>query len=653
MAGGGQPKYSGQSDYGLYIGQRNLYSSMPENPYKNAGNSVTEKEETAEDPYVLEAEGGETILRPDGTHMNITGKRHSEGGERLTEDQAPEGSFIYSDTAKMKLGGKVLENFGKGGSGKKKYTPAELAKQYNVNKYRAILQDTYSDKLQKDTASRMIENYERKLAELALVQEGKKGFPQGIPDVAKKLLANLQNGTDNVEANAEQAFKQNPTMAFGGGLEKYQNKGERRTKEEWEKETAGPGWTRSGRTATYTGKEKIFTDPTKIIPGTKGSPAVIQPGTFGQKRKPVITPAYLAASPEKRKQMSQAAQAAWAKTHQGTPAKVITPAVAAVEEKIECAEGYNWDPVLKKCVAEKDVTKSLFYEEESPVPGTYTYNGNDKIPYGWSDVDKRNLAATMFGAPKKYLPWSPQIEVETYRPTFDDWRAKAATRQAATNNMMNTMGAYGPSQGLAANTAFMQGQQADQLIGDIAQTHSTNVGIANNAEAMNVQLRNAGREFKMKRAKELYDDGVIAKQQYDNAMRDYVQAGTQAWNQGDINAANTYNMNITESPYYYIDPRTGIRQFRNEAAKKAFFNDMKNAEKGDSEESSWNTYMKRRGTVGHDEAIDYLNWLKGQTAASRTAGGKKTTVGNDPNKTKVTTPISKYGGGFLYNNPLF
>ena len=83
---------------------------------------------------------------------------------------------------------------------------------------------------------------------------------------------------------------------------------------------------------------------------------------------------------------------------------------------------------------------------------------------------------------------------------------------------------------------------------------------------------------------------------------------------------------------------------------------MKNAEKGDNEESSWNTYMKRRGTVGHDDAIDYLNWLKGQTAAARAANGKRTLVGNDPNKTRVTTPIgpsqSKFGG-VTYKHPFF
>jgi hypothetical protein len=209
MATGGEPKYSGQSDYGLYIGQRNLYKTMAKNPYENASKSVSEKEETEEDPYVLEAEGGETILNPDGTHMNISGDRHSEGGVKLTKSQAPEGSFIYSDTNKMKIKNpKILQHFGKSAK-KTGITPAELAKQYDVNRYMSILQDPNADKLSKDTAMKMVENYQRKLAELALVQEGIKGFPNGIPEVAKSVVNN----------NQQPQMEYGGYYAYGGGPE--------------------------------------------------------------------------------------------------------------------------------------------------------------------------------------------------------------------------------------------------------------------------------------------------------------------------------------------------------------------------------------------------------------------------------------------------
>ena len=72
--------------------------------------------------------------------------------------------------------------------GKKSYTPAELAKPYDINKYRTILEDPDSDEMTRKTAELMIKKFVIKLGALALAQEGKKGFPQGIPEVAKPYM---------------------------------------------------------------------------------------------------------------------------------------------------------------------------------------------------------------------------------------------------------------------------------------------------------------------------------------------------------------------------------------------------------------------------------------------------------------------------------
>jgi hypothetical protein len=230
MAKGGHPQYSGQSDYGLYIGQRNLYSSMPENPFKSPSNTVTEEESTEENPHVLEAEGGgknkvgETILRPDGQHNFIVGKRHSTGGVKLNKEQAPPGSFIYSDTGKMTIRNpKILKHFGQSEKNKGK-TPAELAKQYDVNKFLAILKDPYADALQKQTAMRMVENYQIKLAELALVQEGIKGYPQGVPEVAKGIVTPEQ-AAQIEQKKQQQGGSQGMPMQRFGGVRRFDNGG--------------------------------------------------------------------------------------------------------------------------------------------------------------------------------------------------------------------------------------------------------------------------------------------------------------------------------------------------------------------------------------------------------------------------------------------
>tara|TARA_R110001606_G_scaffold35124_2_gene102566 strand:- start:7681 stop:10359 length:2679 start_codon:yes stop_codon:yes gene_type:complete len=138
----------------------------------------------------LEAEGGETAFGPISgdtipDHFNIKGPRHHKGGVPLN---LPDDTFIFSDTAKMKIKDpKILKMFGKTPK-KGGYTPAELAKPYDINKYKAILMDPNSDDKARNTAELMIKNFIMKLGALALAQESKKGFPQGIPEMAKPYM---------------------------------------------------------------------------------------------------------------------------------------------------------------------------------------------------------------------------------------------------------------------------------------------------------------------------------------------------------------------------------------------------------------------------------------------------------------------------------
>ncbi len=183
----------------------------------------------------LEAEGGETAFGPISgdtipDHMVIKGPRHSSGGVPLN---LPDDTFIFSDTRKMKITDpSVLAMFGK----KKKkggYTPADLAKPYDIQKYKAILMDPESDDKAVSTAQMMIQNYVLKLGALALAQEAKKGFPQGIPEMARPymeangiadedLLPEQPEQEQPQQPMAEQPMEQmpemqmQPPMAFGG-----------------------------------------------------------------------------------------------------------------------------------------------------------------------------------------------------------------------------------------------------------------------------------------------------------------------------------------------------------------------------------------------------------------------------------------------------
>jgi hypothetical protein len=177
--------YGGQAKWSLDLGSRNIDSDMADNDYDSVSNTLRE---VPREEANIEAEGGETVygdVDGDGglEHMKINGKRHTQGGVPLN---VPEGSFVFSDTKKMKIKSKtVLEMFGLNPKSDG-YTPAEIAKRYDINKYKAILEDPTADDVSKSTAELMVKNYKKKLAYLSLIQESMKNFPQGIPDVARE-----------------------------------------------------------------------------------------------------------------------------------------------------------------------------------------------------------------------------------------------------------------------------------------------------------------------------------------------------------------------------------------------------------------------------------------------------------------------------------
>lgn len=170
-----QPTAMGGADIDQYIGEK-------ESEVKSTLQPVPREEAN------VEVEKGEIVagdLNGDGMLETYVagGKRHTQGGTPLN---LPDDTFIFSDTKSMMIKDpNILKKFGKSSGS---YTPADLAKQYDINKYRKILQDPNSDAIDRKTAELMIRNYSIKLGALALAQESKKGFPQGIPLIAQSFL---------------------------------------------------------------------------------------------------------------------------------------------------------------------------------------------------------------------------------------------------------------------------------------------------------------------------------------------------------------------------------------------------------------------------------------------------------------------------------
>ena len=162
----------------------------------------------------LEAEGGETVVgNLDGSMMpsfkTIVGPRHSSGGVPLN---LPDDSFIFSDTKSMMITDPVILKMFNKKPKKGGYTPAELSKKFDINKYRELLQNPDADKIDVKTAELMIKNSVLKLGALALAQESKKAFPQGIPEIAKPYMEANGIAEEDLIPQQPQPQQQNPEM---------------------------------------------------------------------------------------------------------------------------------------------------------------------------------------------------------------------------------------------------------------------------------------------------------------------------------------------------------------------------------------------------------------------------------------------------------
>ena len=159
----------------------------------------------------LEAEVGETAvtnLNNDGIpeQYMIGGKRHYAGGTPLN---LPDNSYIFSRDNSMKIKDpEILKQFGITSFPKGGVTPADIAKRYDLNKYKKVLLDKNTDDMARSTAEMMISNYTIKLGKLAIIQESSKGFPEGIPFIAMPYLESVGIEPEDLMPTKDQVQEQ-------------------------------------------------------------------------------------------------------------------------------------------------------------------------------------------------------------------------------------------------------------------------------------------------------------------------------------------------------------------------------------------------------------------------------------------------------------
>jgi len=118
----------------------------------------------------IEAERGETILKPDGELGKFLGKKHSKTSNAGTPAQVEPGSFIFSD--KIKLPKEYIATIlDKDASKVSKMTPAELSLKFPTKMYLDVLRDENADKRAKNTADIMLKKSLQSLQTVFEVQQ--------------------------------------------------------------------------------------------------------------------------------------------------------------------------------------------------------------------------------------------------------------------------------------------------------------------------------------------------------------------------------------------------------------------------------------------------------------------------------------------------
>lgn len=553
MKEGGQA-YGSQSGWGLYLNQSKIYDA-PTGPYENPSSTVSQDPDANPEDFVLEAEGKEHIAYPDGTKSAISGPDHSQGGVKLTDDQAPKGSFIYSKTKSMRIKDpEVLTHFnmpaGKGAS------PAKIAQKFNVNKFKGILDDPNADPIAKKTAKMMFEGWNKKLAELALIQEAMKGFPNGIPEKAKSLMPPEMSGAEGEEA---------PMMAkFGGGIPTYQIGASVQGVTAGNiNDIGGVGNMVAGRNIKTWSGDKIENKDnySRMLPAEIAA-KVKALGYTGPLDTPSIMRWLYNSSPENRKVIDDLHQ-----LHPGNKGGVFND----VNGQPTYKWGYRWDMALNKMVpasaptpnvpvsqstpiTKQNVPPVAPREEEpiqaaGPVPNSVNpakaqrQRGIGQLPF---------FSYDMFVGPEQEKVYAAPLHAEIPMPTFYDPTRQLGQNSENASMITNVMGQYAAPQSLGARFSAIQGKLAAEQANVLGNNNNLNVGVANQFAPLQTGIINHENEYNADRADKLFYNQEQTKKDFRNQLRKWFgKAGQLAKNNYNIRS-NTKMLNAA-NPYFNIN----------------------------------------------------------------------------------------------------
>jgi hypothetical protein len=605
--GGTQDRDAVNQLYGNSAYMMNMFSQRQEQEPMQEYNETLQPDPRS--LSVIEAEKGETLVKTGENSTipefyKIGGKRHYEGGTPLGPDKATPNSFIYSDTKAMKIKDpELLASFGlkakKGG-----YTPAEISKKFNLNdkNLREGLYDN-QDMLRKKTAIMNADKYISNLGKLALVQESKKGFPQGIPDIANPYMEKIgldpmsfmpdqsqQNMMDNY-GNLPMAqkgqeispdlkpFLDKNIITWDKNLGKYRvavpdslsydelqsltnalNRSRYQNVVQSSAEKSGSKYKNFYAGLTPQDFEyKIVAENMGKEEADKLSEVDLRRKAYdiiGFKTEKDISNPEIYNDPEFFKQFASA-------FYKKLPDEKYRRQMGDDERF-----GFETYDAFKKTQFRPQENASVPRDLEQTVnlPATQP---SKKAPIGLYPQDIVNTVGALqnlYGI-NKYMPRQVQFTPEYIEPTYYDPTREIAANAEMANIAAQNLAQFTGPQAFNARYSDVQGKGLANAANIMGRYNNLNVGVANQFEMANKQLANEANFKNALFADDFYTKTAIANQQYDNARTQ----GREAVQQNIVGAMdNLFNTRLLNElyPQYYISPSSLSVQYDPQAALK-------------------------------------------------------------------------------------
>ena len=577
-------------------------NKLPKGFVRNADGSITQMMQVGGQPTLnaspraaanLEAEKGETVVTdlddnmiPE--HYKIGGKKHSQGGTPLN---LPAKSFIFSDHKSMAIGGEALKKFIPGSS-KKKMTPAQIAslKKFDMSEENAILKDTDSDILQKETAERNIQSKLVKLGELAMEQESIKDFENGIPDIALPYLN--RNGVtpqqvQMINAEIEQRDMMQEMAKYG--KETYQEGGERTigeftsTYKEFEELLNNEDFNplldqlynlykdrNKDSTATKEQYKNSLLEFQKQNFAFKESGINIDDewdsnaGSYTKNKAYKKTAESLGLTPMSEEEIKMAQDGAinwsgladlpeFASNPFAKRMRIQTAGPDRALSNVDALYGDNTAQTFMYLAPEEVVEKPV---KEAIVPGNPEYVKAEEQVVGPYPEDLINIAAIAgrripreYGYTQRLQPFMPD-------PTFLDPERELQANQEVGAINAQAMALQGRGQNLAGNLSAMQGKLAASQANTLGRYANANAQIANTFELAATDAMNKFQNYNAMQNRQQRIDTAVVNQGYANAKNQQLEDYSEAFNRMSDNRRTTAMLNDFYQNFS-VNPFTG------------------------------------------------------------------------------------------------